>query len=73
VQVETGTPHFSKLLSNGSTRIISLFTICLLVHLVVSVDVHEDVVLAEVSLEPTKNSAGDGKRVCLAVGDESLV
>ena len=30
VQVETGTPHFSKLLSNGSTRIISLFTICLL-------------------------------------------
>src|SRR5271170_5751722 len=32
VQVETGTPHFSKLLSNGSTRIISLFTICLLVR-----------------------------------------
>src|SRR5271156_1110109 len=29
VQVETGAPHFSKLLSNGSTRIISLFTICL--------------------------------------------
>jgi len=27
--------------------------------LVVSVDVHEDVVLAEVSLEPIKNSAGD--------------
>src|SRR3984957_1571058 len=49
VQVETGAPHFSKLLSNGSTRIISLFTICLPVRLVVSVDVHEDVVvLAEV-------------------------
>jgi len=30
-----------------------------LYDLVVSVDVHEDVVLPEVSLEPIKNSAGD--------------
>jgi hypothetical protein len=42
-----------------------------LYDLVVSVDVHEDVVLAEVSLEPIKNSAGDGNGVFLAVGDEN--
>jgi len=30
------------------------------------------VVLAEVSLEPIKNSAGDGNGVFLAVGDENL-
>src|SRR5580700_7850 len=38
VQVETGAPHFSKLLSNGSTRIISLFTISLLARFRWSVD-----------------------------------
>jgi hypothetical protein len=32
-----------------------------LYDLVVSVDVHEDVVLAEVSLEAIKNSAGDSR------------